>query len=65
MDDNFGKFNVKKNASEMYQNNKRKLEQAILFLEDTAKKGEDTSHFHMMIKMALREMDSYVRDLMK
>ena len=65
MDDNFGKFDSKKNASEMYHNNKRKLEQAIHFLEETAKKGEDTSHFHMIIKMALREMDSYVQDLMK
>ena len=49
----------------MYHNNKRKLEQAIHLLEDSAKKGEDTSHFHMVIKMALREMDSYVQDLMK
>ena len=65
MDDNFGKFDVKKNASEMYHNNKRKLEQAINLLEESAKKGEDTSHFHMVIKMSLREMDSYVQDLMK
>jgi hypothetical protein len=65
MDDNFGKFDVKKNASEMYQHHKGRLEEAIHFLEDSAKKGEDTSHFHMVIKMALREMDSFVQDLMK
>ena len=55
----------KQNAVEMYHNNKRKLEQAIHLLEESAKEGEDTSHFHMVIKMALREMDSYVQDLMK
>ena len=65
MDDNFGKFDVKKNASEMYQHHKGRLEQAIHFLEDSAKKGEDTSHYHMVIKMALREMDSFIQDLMK
>jgi hypothetical protein len=65
VEDNFGKFDSKKNASEMYHNNKRKLEQAIHFLEASAKKGDDTSHYHMLIKMALKEMDSYVEDLMK
>lgn len=65
MDDNFGKFDVKGNASQMYQMSRRKLQQAIQLLEDAAKKGEDTSHFHMLINMALREMDSSVQDIMK
>ena len=65
MDDNFGKFDVKKNASEMYQHHRDRLEKAIHFLEDSSKKGEDRSHFHMVIKMCLREMDSFVQDLMK
>jgi hypothetical protein len=65
MDDDFGKFDVKGNASQMYEMNRRKLEQAIQLLADSAKKGEDTSHYEMIIKMTLREMDSYVQDLMK
>ena len=65
MDDNFGKFDVKGNASQMYQMSRSKLQQAIQLLEDSAKKGEDTSHFHMLINMALREMDSSVQDIMK
>jgi len=60
-----GSSNVKQNAFEMYHNNKRKLEQAIHLLEKSAEKGEDTSHYHMIIKMALREMDSFVEDLKK
>jgi len=65
MDDNFGKFDVKKNASEMYQHYRRKLEEGIQLLADSVRKGEDTSHFQMIINRALREMDSSVQDLMK
>lgn len=64
-DSNHDTSKTKKNALEMYHNHRRKLEQAIHLLEETAEKGEDTSHYHMVIKMALREMDSYVQDLMK
>lgn len=64
-DSNHETSKTKKNALEMYHNHRRKLEQAIHLLEETAEKGEDTSHYHMVIKMALREMDSYVQDLMK
>jgi hypothetical protein len=65
MDNNFGKFDVKKNASEMYQHYRRKLEEGIQLLADSVRKGEDTSHFQMIINLALREMDSSVQDLMK
>ena len=59
------KVNRKKNSYELYQMDKRKLEEAINLLEEAAKKGEDLSHFHMVIRMVLRNMDGYVEDLAK